>query len=150
MSYPSMPEARSGAYCQAQEFDGEEYHACEFVSLTAHAEHRCACGHGWGAERAWLHGRKGKIVGEVVRVEGEWMWVRLAVDAWADVRRRHLDLAGSVVQYRRSLMVEVVHPMPESDDAGTASGRCYNGEPHGHVLTPASYCYCACHSERGS
>lgn len=73
------------------------------------------------AERAWLHGRKGKIVGEVVRVDDVWLWVRLAIDAWADVRRRRLDLAGSVVQYRRSLMVEVVHPVPEPHDAGSNS-----------------------------
>ncbi|BAU32471.1 uncharacterized protein MalAC0309_1620 [Microcella alkaliphila] len=67
---------------------------------------------------AWLHQRKGKVVGTEVGGDDTWMRVRLREDAWADVRRRHLYTAGSVQTYRRSLMVEVVDA--ESADSGAA------------------------------
>lgn len=56
---------------------------------------------------AWVHSRKGKIVGEEVGGAGEWMHVRLSEDAWADARHRYVDPAGTTQTYRRSFMVEV-------------------------------------------
>lgn len=56
---------------------------------------------------AWLHQRKGKIVGTVVGGDETWLHVELRDDAWADARRRRRHPAGSVQTYRRSLMVLV-------------------------------------------
>lgn len=60
----------------------------------------------------WLHKRKGRIVGEVVDQDDTWTRVRLAEDAWSDVRRRHLDEAGSVQVYRTAFLVELI-PEPQ-------------------------------------
>ena len=57
--------------------------------------------------RAWLHTRKGKIVGVEVGGDDTWMRVLLTEDAWADARRRR-TLAGTVCTYHRRLMVETV------------------------------------------
>ena len=51
--------------------------------------------------------RKGRIVGEVVAQDDTWTSVELAEDAWADVRKRHLNPAGSVQRYRTELLVEM-------------------------------------------
>jgi len=56
----------------------------------------------------WMHRRKGRIVGDVVGQDDTWTRIRLSEDAWADVRRRHLDEAGSVQTYRTNLLVEFV------------------------------------------
>ncbi|GAA3730222.1 hypothetical protein GCM10022239_03520 [Leifsonia bigeumensis] len=57
-------------------------------------------------EQVWHHQRKGRIVGEIVRQDDTWTHIRLSEDAWADVRKRHLDPSGTVQTYRTEYLVE--------------------------------------------
>lgn len=63
----------------------------------------------------WIHQRKGRIEGTVVRRDETWTTIRLSADAWGDVRRRRLDEAGSVQQYRTSLLREIAPHPTEAD-----------------------------------
>lgn len=56
----------------------------------------------------WMHTTKGRIVGDVMRRDHTFTWIKLAEDAWADVRHRHRDPAGFIGCYRTSRLVEFV------------------------------------------
>jgi len=66
----------------------------------------------------WLHSTKGLIVGEVVGTRGEWTKVRLSEDAWADVRHRRRDPAGTIQTYRTSRLMEM-EARPEPGGSGS-------------------------------
>lgn len=59
----------------------------------------------------WIHSRKGKVTGTVVREDHTWMWVRLGVDHtltyMSDYNHGQVDEAGEVLCFRRSLMTLV-------------------------------------------
>ncbi|MBO0883296.1 MAG: hypothetical protein J2P17_23765 [Mycobacterium sp.] len=61
-----------------------------------------------GRAEIWMHSRKGRIAGEVVRQDDEWMWVRLAgnhaLRYMSEFNRGLVHADGEVLCLRRSLM----------------------------------------------
>jgi hypothetical protein len=59
----------------------------------------------------WMHSRKGRIVGEVVRQDHTWMWVRLSGDHTlrygSECNRGRVDEEGEILCLRRSMMTEL-------------------------------------------
>lgn len=56
----------------------------------------------------WHHICKGRIVGTITRTDDTWTHVLLTEDAWADVRHRRVDHAGTIATYRTEFLSEVV------------------------------------------
>jgi hypothetical protein len=59
----------------------------------------------------WIHSRKGRIIGELVRADEKWMWVRLTGDHelryMSEYNHGCVDKNGEVLCLRRELMREV-------------------------------------------
>jgi len=56
----------------------------------------------------WIHSRKGRITGDVVRQDDDWMWVRLigahTLKYMSEYNRGQVDEDGEVLCLRRSMM----------------------------------------------
>lgn len=62
----------------------------------------------------WNHSRKGRITGEIIRDDGEWVDIRLTGDHElrykSEANRGRVDEAGEVLTVRKSLLTEIGDP----------------------------------------
>lgn len=60
---------------------------------------------------AWIHNRKGRITGEIVRQDETWIWVRLKGDHQlrygSESNRARIDGDGEILCVRREYMREI-------------------------------------------
>lgn len=66
--------------------------------------------------KTWVHDRKGRIIGTVVRQDDTWMWVRLVGDHrlmyGSESYRGRVDEDGDVLCVRASWMHEITNQAP--------------------------------------
>lgn len=78
----------------------------------------------------WLHARKGRIVGEIVRADDTWTQIRLTGDHqlryMSELHRGRVDASGDILTVRTSLIREI----GDTSDAA-ASGFAPRWDCHG-------------------
>lgn len=69
--------------------------------------------------KTWIHSRKGRITGTVVRQDDTWMWVRVVGDHqlryMSESNRGRVDEDGDVMCLRASFMREVSNQPAEGN-----------------------------------